>query len=113
MPRASAPTSRAPSSATTARAPPMRRVRRSEIGRAHVNSSHDQISYAVFCLKKKKHTSELQSRSDLVCRLLLEKKKKLGSPLPTVLSLFSCTTSHHDPTLVTIVLRLHHPPPSH
>src|SRR3989440_8844769 len=36
----------------------------------------DQISYAVFCLKKKEHTSELQSRSDLVCRLLLEKKKK-------------------------------------
>src|SRR2546428_5160954 len=27
-----------------------------EIGRAHVNSSHDQISYAVFCLKKKKST---------------------------------------------------------
>src|SRR2546421_2191129 len=41
-----------------------------------LNSSHDQISYAVFCLKKKKHTSELQSRSDLVCRLLLEKKKR-------------------------------------
>src|SRR2546421_109417 len=39
-----------------------------------LNSSHDQISYAVFCLKKKKDTSELQSRSDLVCRLLLEKK---------------------------------------
>src|SRR3989440_8587808 len=43
-----------------------------------LNSSHDQISYAVFCLKKKKHTSELQSRSDLVCRLLLEKKKDNG-----------------------------------
>src|SRR2546427_6788617 len=27
---------------------------RREIGRAHVNSSHSQISYAVFCLKKKK-----------------------------------------------------------
>src|SRR3989440_685193 len=39
-----------------------------------LNSSHDQISYAVFCLKKKEDTSELQSRSDLVCRLLLEKK---------------------------------------
>ena len=25
---------------------------------------------------QKRHTSELQSRSDLVCRLLLEKKKK-------------------------------------
>src|SRR2546421_8650914 len=41
-----------------------------------LNSSHDQISYAVFCLKTEEHTSELQSRSDLVCRLLLEKKKE-------------------------------------
>src|SRR5260221_1274095 len=37
------------------------------------NSSHTVISYAVFCLKKKENTSELQSHSDLVCRLLLEK----------------------------------------
>src|SRR2546421_3574420 len=31
------------------------------------------------CIKKRseEHTSELQSRSDLVCRLLLEKKKKM------------------------------------
>src|SRR5206468_12805939 len=28
--------------------------RHGEIGRARLNSSHDQISYAVFCLKKKK-----------------------------------------------------------
>src|SRR2546427_1420888 len=41
-----------------------------------LNSSHSQISYAVFCLKSKEHTSELQSQSNLVCRLLLEKKKK-------------------------------------
>src|SRR5258705_6868186 len=40
-----------------------------------LNSSHLGISYAVFCLKKKKHTSELQSLRHLVCRLLLEKKK--------------------------------------
>src|SRR5260221_1391989 len=37
-----------------------------------LNSSHTVISYAVFCLRKEKHTSELQSHSDLVCRLLLE-----------------------------------------
>src|SRR2546421_4906636 len=41
-----------------------------------LNSSHDQISYAVFCLRSEEHTSELQSRSDLVCRLLLEKKRR-------------------------------------
>src|SRR5260221_6501518 len=39
-----------------------------------LNSSHTVISYAVFCLKKEEHTSELQSHSDLVCRLLLENK---------------------------------------
>src|SRR6266496_4979958 len=30
----------------------------------------------VACLRSEEHTSELQSRRDLVCRLLLEKKKK-------------------------------------
>src|SRR2546421_4034384 len=30
----------------------------------------------VYILRSEEHTSELQSRSDLVCRLLLEKKKK-------------------------------------
>src|SRR5438067_5396766 len=29
--------------------------------------------------RSEEHTSELQSRFDLVCRLLLEKKKRLGS----------------------------------
>src|SRR3712207_7417065 len=31
--------------------------------------------------RSEEHTSELQSRQYLVCRLLLEKKKKLGSAL--------------------------------
>src|SRR2546428_1237513 len=31
--------------------------------------------------RSEEHTSELQSRSDLVCRLLLEKKKKQASTL--------------------------------
>src|SRR5260221_7855955 len=31
--------------------------------------------------RSEEHTSELQSHSDLVCRLLLEKKKKSSSPL--------------------------------
>ena len=29
-----------------------------------LNSSHDQISYAVFCLKKKKYSSSAQTRQD-------------------------------------------------
>src|SRR5260221_3719814 len=40
-----------------------------------LNSSHTVISYAVFCLRSEEHTSELQSHSDLVCRLLLEIRK--------------------------------------
>src|SRR5260221_8678748 len=46
-----------------------------------LNSSHTVISYAVFCLRSEEHTSELQSHSDLVCRLLLEKKKIFGNTL--------------------------------
>src|SRR2546428_9984476 len=33
------------------------------------------------CVRSEEHTSELQSRSDLVCRLLLEKKKKQAHPM--------------------------------
>src|SRR5436309_11014483 len=32
--------------------------------------------------RSEEHTSELQSRENLVCRLLLEKKKRGGVPLP-------------------------------
>src|SRR2546428_6449719 len=35
--------------------------------------------FGVFCLRSEEHTSELQSRSDLVCRLLLEKKKTVNT----------------------------------
>src|SRR2546428_8982656 len=38
----------------------------------------DQVALQVVVSKRsEEHTSELQSRSDLVCRLLLEKKKKI------------------------------------
>src|SRR5215469_18959751 len=33
-------------------------------------------------IRSEEHTSELQSRRDLVCRLLLEKKKKNTKPFP-------------------------------
>src|SRR2546421_3645511 len=39
-------------------------------------------------LRSEEHTSELQSRSDLVCRLLLEKKKKNTN---SELSTHACT----------------------
>src|SRR2546428_6111343 len=37
---------------------------------------------ADFRKRSEEHTSELQSRSDLVCRLLLEKKKRRNSFVP-------------------------------
>src|SRR5438067_9593655 len=40
-------------------------------------------------LRSEEHTSELQSRFDLVCRLLLEKKKKIHIPITIYTS--SCT----------------------
>src|SRR5690349_23782441 len=40
-------------------------------------NSIDESSRISFCyIRSEEHTSELQSRRDLVCRLLLEKKKK-------------------------------------
>src|SRR2546429_6740223 len=39
----------------------------------------DRVQHAVAARRSEEHTSELQSRLHLVCRLLLEKKKKEGS----------------------------------
>src|SRR5260221_6999644 len=42
-----------------------------------IRARNSDVSYAIAAiLRSEEHTSELQSHSDLVCRLLLEKKKK-------------------------------------
>src|SRR5690606_41604211 len=38
--------------------------------------AHHGLSYRPHCHRSEEHTSELQSRENLVCRLLLEKKKQ-------------------------------------
>src|SRR5499427_11024336 len=43
----------------------------------HMMPSTAFPSAPAVCLRSEEHTSELQSHSDLVCRLLLEKKKKI------------------------------------
>src|SRR5438874_5362836 len=43
------------------------------------NSMTSEIELPYFRSRSEEHTSELQSRRDLVCRLLLEKKKAIGS----------------------------------
>src|SRR5438874_7056976 len=48
----------------------LRRIARIEIALG------DELKYRHGAARSEEHTSELQSRRDLVCRLLLEKKKK-------------------------------------
>src|SRR5688572_33068375 len=55
-----------------ARALPARRSRRAEV--EEVERRDERCARAV--PRSEEHTSELQSQSNLVCRLLLEKKKK-------------------------------------
>src|SRR2546421_7907453 len=52
--------------------------------------------------RSEEHTSELQSRSDLVCRLLLEKKKKNGNK-PTRPTCHSTLLKHYAEALLTLV----------
>src|SRR5690349_22018108 len=42
-------------------------------------------------LRSEEHTSELQSRRDLVCRLLLEKKKNNSTSNWTIVIVFCCS----------------------
>src|SRR2546428_7752872 len=50
-------------------------------------------------VRSEEHTSELQSRSDLVCRLLLEKKKKKDKQEHSVLiRTLHCRTDVHTPS---------------
>src|SRR5207247_3695671 len=42
-------------------------------------------------VRSEEHTSELQSRVDLVCRLLLEKKKSISSSIDTTSRFMKCT----------------------
>src|SRR2546430_4679356 len=55
-------------------------------------------------LRSEEHTSELQSQSNLVCRLLLEKKKKKTHRLTQQLS-FKTSTHHTIPTITICICR--------
>src|SRR5690625_6802840 len=79
-------TSRVPTAGMTTKLAPSTEntVRRSRICAAKVRSgvrspieSIDAIANAGTLMRSEEHTSELQSRGHLVCRLLLEKKKKI------------------------------------
>src|SRR5207249_9098963 len=57
--------------------------------------------------RSEEHTSELQSRFDLVCRLLLEKKKKKSKPSTSG----STDRAHPPPTARTAIDASPHTPP--
>src|SRR2546429_3014539 len=54
------------------------------------HSAHRRFAPALCRMRSEEHTSELQSRLHLVCRLLLEKKKK--TPTLRYSSTTTCTT---------------------
>src|SRR3954449_12134686 len=68
--------------------------------------------------RSEEHTSELQSQSHLVCRLLLEKKKQQGGfgatdPLPRLaVLLISITLDHNSLSLFLFFLMIRRPPRS-
>src|SRR5438874_5955360 len=53
----------------------IRRVIFTRCGSAFFTAIHGNLLFRRFTDRSEEHTSELQSRRDLVCRLLLEKKK--------------------------------------
>src|SRR5690349_22504190 len=70
----------------------------------------NDLPEGMFCrtsCRSEEHTSELQSRRDLVCRLLLEKKKQNQYPHATCLHSDFCTEQ-------TLILRpCHYAVPDH
>src|SRR3712207_8351426 len=55
-----------------------RRGRRSDRRRGRGRRGRERVTARTAALRSEEHTSELQSRQYLVCRLLLEKKKQLN-----------------------------------
>src|SRR3989475_5378797 len=61
---------------------------------ATVTARHCSMASTIEQCRSEEHTSELQSQSNLVCRLLLEKKKKNKKPKSTRLIKSHSQTSY-------------------
>src|SRR5260221_4686847 len=66
------------------------------------------LSWLMTRLRSEEHTSELQSHSDLVCRLLLEKKTEYSAPAYHRLVGFQFIQEHHAGDVQGRVVILHH-----
>src|SRR5437868_11075728 len=75
--------------------PPVRVLSSPPVRQKAEAMSH-QVWVVVYPYEIEEHTSELQSRFDLVCRLLLEKKKKIE--IIIVMSDLSLKQYHSDST---------------
>src|SRR5438309_3351169 len=62
-------------------------------GRSHMEETSDRTRDHAAC-RSEEHTSELQSQFHLVCRLLLEKKKKIYYIIWTILRLTNTFCDH-------------------
>src|SRR2546430_4529988 len=51
------------------------------LARSVLLKGHQQVHYRARFGRSEEHTSELQSQSNLVCRLLLEKKNRMSLPI--------------------------------
>src|SRR2546427_7155062 len=71
--------------------------------RAYSVIDQDKLNHVLTAKRSEEHTSELQSQSNLVCRLLLEKKKRqryhacLRGPVTSPLSCMDNRTDGHPP----------------
>src|SRR2546429_4463600 len=73
-------------------------------GRRWPGASFFSTSSFIFCHRSEEHTSELQSRLHLVCRLLLEKKKTITSAAIVPLDILHRAKYPHDPRRVRLHL---------
>src|SRR5687768_17859472 len=82
-------------------APPGQRVLTSTITIVAPSGSTQTMSASPICTRSEEHTSELQSRLHLVCRLLLEKKKK-QSEMGAIVSALQQYMLNHTPVLLWV-----------
>src|SRR2546430_7590383 len=76
-----------------------------QLGFALAEVSKREFSWVISqCARSEEHTSELQSQSNLVCRLLLEKKKKIRHKK----NIDKCSLHSHLNTLSTILFPSSH-----
>src|SRR2546430_13294158 len=69
--------------------------------RVEVQHERKGVRGPIFVVRSEEHTSELQSQSNLVCRLLLEKKKNHEHPAKPQLSHQLSVPPRHRPPLIS------------